>query len=195
MLSKMGIKLRTASNVEWLVLASLVSILVALLSSFLNNDNTVSTSLVCPTELLNSNPENGIGVYLIGRAPTNSSGTSTSTAFDFVLVNHSNRHVLYRGYRPDSGTPRSPVGVVQPLYSMAIVEFHKWEPVVDGWCGTGAGDMRLKAGQAGRFKAYLYDDERLAKIGVRCYEHGVDGAKKEFVVWSEPFGSEPGGTP
>lgn len=202
-IAKMGVKIRRASKFEWLILASLLAIVAALLfamtinskTRFLGFDvtifsdgNTVPLSQICPPGLLNSNPENGIAVYSMGRGSTESNGTSTYIEFQFLLVNLSNREIRYWGYRPDSYTQRLPRGVVQPLYSMAIAQFDKWEPADVRWCGTGTANMRLKAGQAGRFKAYLNVEERLARIGVRCFEEGAGGVNKEFVVWSEPFG-------
>ena len=199
----MKIKLRTTSPIEWLILASLLAIVAVLFLAMTNNSkttflgfditifcdgNTVSVSEICPPELLNSNPEKGIAVYSIGRGATESGGTSKHIEFQFLLANLSNREIRYWGYRPDSYTQRLPRGVVQPLYSMAINQADKWEPSSIGWCGTGAANMRLQAGQAGRFKAYIDAEARLAKVGVHCYELDASGFKHDFVVWSEPFG-------
>lgn len=201
MLAKTSVNFRTASPLEWLVLASLLTIVATLLivmssmPTFLNyvgeifsDGNTLPASQICPQELLISTPPNGVVVFATGHAKADPNNSSQFTEFQFVIANLSNREVTYWGYRPDSYAPRLPRGVVQPLYSMAAASLNKWEPVEVGWCGTGAARMRLKAGQAGRFTAHLSAEHHLGKIGVQCYERRSAGANKEFVVWSEPFG-------
>ncbi len=158
-------------------------------------DTTMLASDICPAEVLGKEPELGIGVYLVEPLLPETQGLVDLTEFEFVVVNRSSRNVRYRGFVADSFSPRLPAGRVAPFYLKLVFNSGNWSEGHGNWCGYGLTGLRLNAGRAGRFKAYLSKGERLGKIGVRCYEIVADRDKREFVVWSEPFGLEPGGTP
>lgn len=169
-------------NRMMVVLPSLIFLLLPTLISYGDETNTLPVSVIAETDgeivqraLKSDEPS----IILV---PKNSKNQKTH----FVLVNPLEVSITYFGYVMTAWSERPPSGEISPLYLMKIKagEDQAWKEGQIGWCGTGAGIMKVHPGYAGRFNAQAPQAQVASyKIGFEC-TWTVDGKKKSKQLWS-----------
>lgn len=117
-------------------------------------------------------------------------GDGRVLAAELVLVNPLDVPITYHGYTMDSWATRPPVGEIHPLYSRQVKDGDEWKDSSIGWCGTGAAEMTVPPGHAGRFAASIVLPAKTARAGVRCQWTGPGEKKETLVLWSSDIKPE-----
>lgn len=85
----------------------------------------------------------------------------------FAIVNPTSDTLHYQGYTMDSWEHRPPLGEISPIYTPEHQTAMGWIPDrLGGLCGTGLGELVIKAGRAAKFAAYDRDPDLPFRISV-----------------------------
>lgn len=143
---------------------SLVCVALAVWAYVPDPNNTLPMARIVPPELLA--PIKGATqpqiVWLGEGAALDSSG---GRRYWLAVVNPTPHTLHYHGYTMDSWSERPPWGEISPFYTPEHQTAAGWVPDSLGWCGTGAGEMAIKPGHAGKFA--VYDREEHLPFRVR----------------------------
>ncbi len=156
-----------------------------------NPDNTFPIAGVVPVRLVPSASNDSPQFVVISRQFDGSG----DERIELALLNTGSSDLYYYGYTPMSFAPRMPEGKVHPLYKEEVNNGDHWEDGSPGWCGTGAADMRLKSGHAGRFTVFRSRDQPAIRVGVYCSSSQRVRFTESSIVWSPVIEGEPRETP
>ena len=107
------------------------------------------------------------------------------TRNQFALINPTKFPIHYTGYTIGSWTNRPPRGDVNPFYHAEVRdEKGQWVRGAGARCGTGAGTMTVRPGQAGRFVIHEEFRDKESRIGVTFWRGNPQAPE---TIWSEPI--------
>jgi hypothetical protein len=129
-------------------------------------------------------------IVCTGLKPAEGGGGAWVATFRVENLNKT-AQVAFHGYmrHPENLPVRE--GAISPLYSMEMRRDGKWVGGGIGWCGTGAGEVKLVAGSKTTFSAHVkFDgDADAARIGFNWWVPG-EGKRTYTMAWSSPIPSD-----
>lgn len=189
------LRLRERTWIEWLVTGSIVTSLIVFFGPF-GRDTSLPASSIPDTSLPASsmlgseelsNLDESVSVIVSSVGERDDRGVQR---IRLTLVNRSESPIDFFGYEPNSYSPRLGTGFVSPLYVRQFRNDADWVEKKGGWCGVGAGHIPLKPGRAGRFDAWIADEDRSnleVRIGVLFQPHKSGPVADSSIAWSQPI--------
>jgi hypothetical protein len=105
-------------------------------------------------------------------------------SFRLALVNPTPYSVRYSGYKMNSYSSRPPRGEIHPFHDMQVNTNGAWTSKPLFRCGTGAGELRIKPGHAGRFDVLHEVGEPPLRVGVQCRWIDRSDTSQSQMIWS-----------
>jgi hypothetical protein len=129
-------------------------------------NNTLPMARIVPREKLQEvkNSKQPQLIWLSEETVVSSSGSRQR--YWLAIVNPTNQTLHYHGYKMDSWEHRPSSGEISPFISYEYETTAGWTPVKMGYCGTGAGDLDIKPGHAGKFDMVNFERHEPFRVRV-----------------------------
>jgi hypothetical protein len=168
-----------------LAAVSLICVGLAVWAYVPDPNNTLPMARIVPPDLLA--PIKGATqpqIIWLGEEPAVDS--SGHHRYWVAIVNPTSHTLHYHGYTMDSWSQRPPWGEIYPFYAPEHQTAAGWTPDQLARCGTGAGDLAIKPGHAGKFDVYDHDGNLpfRVRVGYTLTKGGAPSGRGVLV--SEP---------
>ncbi len=169
---KSGVVLVDRGSISW-CMSRLFVVVLSLLGGCADTSNTLPIDSFVVTfgepvalSAKSSQPE----IVVLGQR-LEKLGDRPLIVIDCLLVNPLDVPITCRAYTSDSWQKSPPTGEIHPLYGLDVKddEDESWRADLNGWCGTGAGDLMVRPKRAGRFQVFIHSMVHSARVTLSCH--------------------------